>query len=223
ARTADDFLGQRVQLIGRHLVHVFVRGARHRMQNNFAMPVLPASAGLLYVLSFGFRLLANRFAVRHLGTSDVGLHVVFAQHAVDDDFQMQLAHAGNQGLPGTWFGGHGERGIFRRKPLHGHAQLVLVSLGLGLDGHGNDRRREVDGFENDLLLLVAERVAGVYALEAHAGADIAGVDFFDFLPLVGVHLQQAADAFARALWRIVDVTAGFQDAGIDADVGDMPD
>src|SRR6202030_1423427 len=87
----------------------------------------------------------------------------------------------------------------------------------------DDRRREIDGFEDDLLLLVAEGVARVYALQADAGADIARVDFVDFLTLVGVHLQQAADALARAFRRVVNVTSGFQNAGINTDVSNMPD
>src|SRR6202158_4468205 len=141
----------------------------------------------------------------------------------DDDFQVQLAHAGDQRLPGIRFGGHAKSGIFLREPLHGHAQLVLVGFSLGLNGDGNDGRREIDGFENDLLLLVAQSVAGIYALEAHTSADIPCVDFVDFFTLVGVHLQQAADTLAGALCRVVNVASGFQDAGIYADVGDMPD
>ncbi len=146
ARTADDFFRQCVELIGRHFVHVFVRGAGQRMQNNFAVAVLAAPAGLLDVLAFGFRFLADRFTVSHLRTADVGLHVVFAQHAVNDDFEMQLAHAGNQCLPGIRFGRNAECRIFLRKPLHGHAQLVLVGLGLGFNGDRNYRRRKIDGF-----------------------------------------------------------------------------
>ena len=32
-------------------------------------------------------------AIRHLRLANVGLNFVLAHHAVDDDFQMQLAHA----------------------------------------------------------------------------------------------------------------------------------
>ena len=146
-------------------------------------------------------LLANRFAISHLRTADVGLHVIFAQHAVDDDFQVQFAHAGDQCLSGIRLGRNAERRIFLRQPLHGHAQLVLVGFRFRLDGHGNNRRGEIDRFENDLFLFVAQRVAGIDALQADAGANVAGINFFNFFALVGVHLQQTADAFARALCR----------------------
>src|SRR5882757_7785709 len=178
------------------------------MQNNFAMAVLAASAGLLDVFAFRFRFLADRFAVRHLWAANISLHVVFAQHAVDDDFEVQLTHAGNQRLPGIRFSGHAERWIFLREALHRHAQLVLVSLGLGLDSHGDYRRRKVNGFENDLFLLVAKSIAGVYALESDTSADVARIHFVNLFALVGVHLQQAADAFARAFGRVVNVASG---------------
>ena len=113
------------------------------MQFDLAVAVLTLTAGLLDVLAFRERLLANRFAVGDLRTANIGLHVIFAQHAVDDDFQVQFAHAGDQGLAGIGFGGNAESRIFLRQTLHGHAQFVLVSLGFRLDGHGNNRRREI--------------------------------------------------------------------------------
>jgi len=88
-------------------------------------------------------------------TADVGLHVVFAKHAVNDDFQVQFAHAGDQRLSGIRLGGNAEGRVFLGEALHRNTQLVLVGLGFWLDGHGNNRRREVDRFQNDLLLFVA--------------------------------------------------------------------
>ena len=82
---------------------------------------------------------------------------------------------------------------------------------------------KIDGFQNDRLVFVTKRVAGVDALQTDAGANIAGIDVIDFFALIGMHLQQAADALARWLAGVVHVAAGFQNAGVDADVGDMAD
>ena len=45
----------------------------------------------------------------------------------------------------------------------------------------------------------------------------------DVLALVGVHLQQAADPLTLALRGVVDVGAGLEHAGVDADVGQLAD
>src|SRR6267378_2992420 len=191
---AHHFLGERIEIVRGHLFHALVAGTWNRMQLDLAVAVLALAAGLLDVFALANGLLANRLAVRHLRTAHVRLHVVFAQHAVHDNFQVQFAHAGDQRLSGIRLGGNAERRIFLRKPLHGHAQFVLVSLGLWLDGHGNHGRREFDGFEDDLLVFVAERVAGIHVFQTDASANVAGIYFFDFFALVGMHLQQAANA-----------------------------
>ena len=85
-------------------------------------------------------------------------------------------------------------GIFLRQLAQRDAHLFLVALGLGLDSNRNHRRRKFDGLKHDRMVLIANRVAGGDVLQADAGADIAGVDLGDVLALVGVHLQQAADA-----------------------------
>ena len=103
-RAASDGLGECVQIVGGKLLHVLVIGTGQRMQFDLAVAVLALTTGLLDVLAFGNGLLANRFAIGDLRTADVCLHVIFAQHAVDDDFQVQFAHPGNQGLAGIGLG-----------------------------------------------------------------------------------------------------------------------
>jgi hypothetical protein len=48
--------------------------------------------------------LADGLAVGHLRLADVGFDAELALHAVDDDFQVQLAHARDDGLA-TFFVG----------------------------------------------------------------------------------------------------------------------
>src|SRR5215469_1814005 len=66
--------------------------------------VLAAATGLADVFAFRLRLLANRLAIRYLRLANVGLHVELAHHAVDDDLQVQLAHAADDRLPTVWIG-----------------------------------------------------------------------------------------------------------------------
>ena len=57
------------------------------------MAELAAAAGLLDVFAFALDLAADGFAVGHLRLADVRFHLELAPHAVDDDFEVQLAHA----------------------------------------------------------------------------------------------------------------------------------
>jgi len=107
------------------------------------MPVLAASAGLPDVFAFRLGVLANRLPIRHLRLADVGLNLVLAHHAVDDDFQMQLAHAADDGLPAVGIGMNLKRRIFLGEAAERHAHLFLISFRLGLNrnrNHGNRKR-----------------------------------------------------------------------------------
>ncbi len=103
------------------------------------------------------------------------------------------------------------------------AHLLLVALGLRLDRDGNHRLGELDGLEHDGVLLVADGVAGGDVLQADAGADVAGQNFSNLLALVGVHPQQAADALASLLVRVINGVSALQLAGINADEGQLAD
>ena len=102
-------------------------------------------------------------------------------------------------------------------------QLVLVGLRLRLDRHVDDGRRELHRLEDDRLVLVAQRVAGARVLEADRRGDVAGAHFLDLLALVRVHLEQAADALALVLGRVVDVRPGLEHARVDAEERQLSD
>ncbi len=73
------------------------------------------------------------------------------------------------------------------------------------------------------MLVVAQRVAGARVLQPDRGGDVAGAHFVDLLTLVGVHLQQAADALALVLRRVVDVAAGVEHARVHAEERQLTD
>ena len=78
---------------------------------------------------------ANGLAEGHLGLAHVGFHLVLALHAVDQNLEVQLAHAADDGLAGILVGAHLEGGIFVGQPRQRNAHLFLIGLGLGLDGN----------------------------------------------------------------------------------------
>src|ERR1700735_1962251 len=91
-----------------------------------------------------------------------------------------------------------------------HAHLLLVGLRLRFHSDGDNRRGEVDSFEHNWGLFGADRVAGDKILETNRGANVASEDLGDLFALVGVHLQQTADALGLAGAWIEHGVAGFQ-------------
>ncbi len=161
--------------------------------------VLALTAGLTGILGVLLHSLLDGLLVGDLGSAHVGLHLELTQQTVHDDLQVQLAHAGDDGLTGLLVGVGLEGGVLLGQLHQGDAHLLLTGLGLGLDGHADDGLGELHGLQDDGVLLVAEGVAGGGVLQADHGGDVAGVDGLDVLTVVGVHLQDAADALLLLL------------------------
>ena len=157
------------------------------------MAVLALTAGLAGILGILIHSLLDGLLVGDLRCAHVGLHLELAEQTVHDDLQMQLAHAGDDGLAGLLVGPGLEGGVLLGQLHQGNAHLLLTGLGLGLDGHADHGLGELHGLQNDGMLLIAQGVAGGGVLQTHGGLDIAGVDLLDILPVVGVHLQDTAD------------------------------
>jgi hypothetical protein len=161
--------------------------------------VLALTAGLAHELAFAvFDRLADGFAVGHLGLAHVGFHAEFTLHAVNDDFQVQLAHTGDDGLARFFVGLDAERWIFSSQTLQGNAHLFLVSLGLGLNGLCNHRLREHHALQHDDGFWITQGFTRGHVFQAHAGSDVASANFFHFLAVVGVHLNDTSNTLFLA-------------------------
>ena len=79
---------------------------------DFDVAVLTAAAGLLDQFAFAMRAAGDRFAIRDLRFARVRVHLELAEHAVANDFQMQLAHAGDDRLAGVFVRVDAESRIF---------------------------------------------------------------------------------------------------------------
>jgi hypothetical protein len=183
--------------------------------------VLALAAGLLDVPALRLGLLADRLLVGDLGLADVGLDRELALQAVHDDLEVQLAHAGDLGLPGLLVGLDLEGRVLLHQLGEAVAELLLVALALRLDRERYHGRGELDRLEHDRRARVADRVAGRHVLEADRRGDVAGVNLLDLLALVRVHLQQPADALALALGRVEHAVARLHRAGVDTDEGEL--
>src|SRR6202043_953354 len=99
--------------------------------------------------------------------------LILAHHAVDDDLEMQFAHAGNDGLARINVGSNAEGRIFLRQLGESHTHLLLVSLGLRLNGNLNNWCREVNRLEDYRVFVRADGVAGDKILETDGSTNIA--------------------------------------------------
>ena len=185
--------------------------------------VLAAATGLLDQFAFAVRRRGDRLAIGDLRLARVRVDLELAQHAVANDLEVQLAHAGDDRLAGVFVGEDLEGRIFFGQPLQRDRHLFLVLLRLRLDRHRDNRVREGRRLEQDRKIFIAQRVAGGDVLDADDRRDVAGVTGVDVLALVGLDLDQAADALALVGARIVNRVALCQLAGIDAEEDELAD
>src|ERR1700731_3870485 len=106
------------------------------------MAVLTSTARLFDQLADAVRVGGDCFPIRDLRFARVRVHFEFAEHAVANDFQMQLAHAGDDGLAGVFVGVNLEGRIFlgqtRRRPaLFSWSTFVFGSIAIEMTGSGN--------------------------------------------------------------------------------------
>ena len=170
-----------------------------RIQVDDGVAVLARAAGLADEPALDLLgRLRDRLAVGDLRPADVRVDVELALEAVDDDLEVQLAHPGDERLPGLLVGRDAEGRILLGEAREADRELVLVGLRLRLDGDGDDRLRERHRLEHDRRRLDGERVAGRRVLEPDARRDLARADLLALLAVVRVHLEDAADALGLA-------------------------
>ena len=83
-----------------------------------------------------------------------------------------------------------------------HAHFFLVGFCLRLDRDRDYWDRKRNRFQSNRMLLVANRVAGADVLQSNHRADIARQNFLNVFALVGVHLEQAANALVPLRARV---------------------
>ena len=181
-----------------------------RVEINLGVTVLAASAGLANVFALGFGVLADGLAIRHLRLADVGLDLVLAHHAVDNDFQMQLAHAADDGLSAVGIGVNFKGRIFLGQAAERHAHLFLIRLGLRFDRNRDHGNRKRDRLQRNGMIFVANRVARTHILQSHSRADVARQNLADLFALVGVHLQQTPNALGLGRANVPHRIAGLE-------------
>ena len=168
-------------------------------------------------------MLADCFFISNLGLANSRFHLVLTEQTVDDDFQMELAHAGNNGLTGFIVRVGLEGGIFFSQLHQSHGHLVLTSAGLGLDGNLDHGIRENHGFQNDLVLFIAERITGGGVFQTDSAGNLTDIDIGDFLAVIGMHQKDTADTFSLLLGGVHDIAAACNMSGVHTEESKLAD
>src|SRR3546814_1817591 len=108
---------------------------------------------------FPYTTLFRSLAVGDLRGADVGVDLELAAHAVDDDVEVQLAHALDHRLAALGVGRDAERRVLLRQAVERDAHLLLVGLGLRLHRHLDDRLRELRSEEHTSELQSLMRIS----------------------------------------------------------------
>jgi len=183
------------------------------------MTVLPATTRLFYITVTGGR---HRFCdclpVGDPGASNICLDPEFPHHAIHNHIKMQFAHPADDRLPGIFVHMHLEGGVFFRQPVQCIRHFVLICRGFGFNRDRNDRLRELDGFQDDGMVLVTQGIARKAFLEPQYRTNITGTDFRNILPPVSIHPQQATNSFTPAAAGVISRNAGNNFTGIHAEI-----
>ena len=169
------------------------------------MAILTTSTRLTDIFPFRLRHDTDRLAIGNLRTPDIDFDLEFALHAIDDDIEMKLSHTRKNRLSRLFVRMHPKSRIFLKELLERHTHLLLVGLGFRFDRDIDDRLRKGDCFEYDRFLRITQRISGSRHLHSDQGSDVSGTEFFDFLPMIGVHPNDTTDTFLLILGRVQHV------------------
>ncbi len=116
-----------------------------------------------------------------------------ALHPLDDHLDVDLREPGDDLLAGLLVAMDVEcRVLLGEAPDRGHG-LLLVALGLGLEGERHHRRRQLELAEADLGALGREHVAGAGLAKLGHGSDVARPERVDGLVLLAAGRSELAD------------------------------
>jgi len=191
-------VGHGVLELARQL-HLAPRAARERLH----LDLQPHRVALAAQLSVELEVLdgarRDRLDVAHHRLARVGRALELALEAVDEDFQVQLAHAGKDRLARLLVLAELAGRVLGGERLHRVDELVLVGRALRLDGHEHDGLRRGDALEVARLHLGAERIARRAVLEADDRADVARAQLLDLDGVRALLEDAAVDAHEKEL------------------------
>ena len=163
-----------------------------------AVAELPAATGLLLVAPVGLGGRAHGLLVGNPRRVELDLGAEALAHPVDDHLDVDLGQPGDDLLAGLAVAVDVERRVLLLEAADRVRRLVLVALGLGLEGERHHRSGKAQRRERHLRVLGRQHVAGPGLLQLRDGADVAGSELVDLLVLLALRDEHLADPLLRA-------------------------
>ena len=157
---------------------------------------------------------SNGFTIGNLRLTDIGADLEFAQHTINNNLQMKLAHSTDDGLAALLISRNTQRRIFLCKPCQRHTELVLISLGLSFDRDINYRLRKLHTLQNHRVRRITQRFTCGRILEAGNSDDFTSTRLGNVFTRIGMHQQHPANPLFAILNTIQNLLAGFDHSGI---------
>ena len=179
---------------------------------------LAAAAGLLLVAAVGLDLALDLLTVSDAGGLELGLDAEAALELGAQDVDLNVAGAGDDHLVGLGVVDEREGDVLLVQAGEAGSDLVVLALGLGADGHGVAGLCQLDGGQLDLVLRVADGVAG-FPLHLADGHDVAAAGFLDLGVLLAAHGVHAAELIGAAHAHVAQRQIGRDLAGEHLDEG----
>src|SRR3954447_22536797 len=182
---------------------------------------LARSAGLLLVRVVEVGLLLDGLAVGDLRLADRHFAAVLALDAFHVDLEVQLSHAGGDGLRRLLVAMDAEGGILAGEAVQRLGEVGGACLLLGSDGERDDRVGNVHRGHRVVHGAVGEGIAR-RAVDPEEGDDVARRAGIDVVHLIRVHADEARNLHLLAVALVDDEVALRDPALVDADISELP-
>ena len=171
------------------------------------------AAALLLQLALGGGLAADRFPEGDTQVGGVDVDPELARHALDRHADMGVAEAAQNGLSCLFHSVDPQRRILRLKLGEGIAELVVVALGVGHDGHSELGRAAGRRYDLHRRTLRRQRIGGVGVGQLRHRGDVSRHHLGYAGLLLAAEQEQAVQPFFRACRAVQQAVVGLDRAG----------
>ena len=172
-------------------VYAFICGFKANVDNT----KLTAAAGLLLMLTFGFRHGANGLTIRNSLLGQSSFHIELVLQLTTDNVQMLFTQTAEQHITRLDVLFDGDGGIFFTDTIQAGDDFIILSLLFGIDGHADAGGREHDGLNLDDIALIAESIIGRSILQLGQGTDVACIELVNRNGLLATHENRGGGFF----------------------------